>query len=76
MLDGELVPPARHPGASPAARLEQLAVHVDQVARAGALVQVVDVLGRHEDPVRPAPLQLGKRKVRRVGPDRRIEQLP
>ncbi len=76
MIDCEIVTPARHPGAAQAARLEQLAVHVDQVARAGALVQVVDVLGDDEHRVRPAPFQLGERKLRRVGLDRRVEQLP
>ena len=54
-------------------------MHLDDVPRAGALVQQVDVL-RDDRPDEPAPLELGERHVRRVrlglaehGEARRVE---
>ena len=47
---------------------------MDQLGRAGALVEIVDVLGDQQERAVPTPLQLRQRRVRRVGPDRRVEQ--
>ena len=58
-----------------AARPQQLAVHVDQVSRAGAFVQIVDVLGDHQHLVRPTLLEPGEGVVRRVGSDVGCKQL-
>ena len=58
-----------------AARPQQLAMHVDEVARPGALVQVVDVLGHHQHLARPVLLEAGERFVRGVRLNAGAEQL-
>jgi hypothetical protein len=58
-----------------AARLQQLTMHVDQLAGAGTLVQIVDVLGHHQHLARPALLEQSQRLVGRVRLDRGVEQL-
>ena len=50
-----------------AAGFGQFAVHVDQATRAGALVQVVHVLGAEKEAVADALLKLGQRDVRGIG---------
>ena len=63
---------ASHSGRAPhvgAQRPSQLAVHVDEVAAACALVQIVDVLGDEEQVVRDGPLESCERAVRGVGDD-------
>ena len=72
---GQIAPPWQNRGAGRATHLEQLAVHVDQPAAAGALVEVVDVLGHHQDLARPHPLEAREREVRGIGADRRRQQL-
>mgnify|MGYP003335457386 CR=1 FL=1 len=52
-----------------ALRLEQLAMHVDQPARAGALVQVVDILGDDQQLARPGGIELRQGDMRRIGRD-------
>ncbi|MNI41815.1 hypothetical protein D3C73_960780 [compost metagenome] len=61
-----------------AARLLQLAVHVDQLEACGGrrvhvrpVVQVVDVLRHQQDIARPPRRQIGQRPVRGVGVDAR-----
>ncbi len=50
-----------------AARFGELSVHVDKVARAGALVQVVDVLRAEKVAAGELRFKLGERDVRGVG---------
>ena len=45
----------------------QFAVHVDEANGAGALVQVVHVLGAEKEAVADALLKFGKREVGRIG---------
>jgi hypothetical protein len=71
----EIAPPWTDRGAGRAARLQQLAVHVDQVLRASALMQVVDVLSDDLHGSGPTALQLGQRPMRRVGRDVPTQQL-
>ncbi len=52
-----------------AAGLEQLPVHVDEILAAGALVQVVDVLGDQGHASRQQALEAGQGIVGRVGMD-------
>ncbi len=51
-------------------------MHVDHLATAGTLVEIVDVLGDDLHPAGPIGLQPGECLVRRVGLDRRVVQLP
>lgn len=44
-------------------------MHVQDPRRAGALVEVVDILGDHEQVVAEVLLEAGQRLVRRVGLD-------
>ena len=50
-------------------------MHVDQVAGAGALVQVVDVLSHDQDFAGPAALEFGQGKMRCVRTDVLAQQL-
>ena len=50
-----------------AARLRQLAMQVHQARGAGALMQVVDILGAEKEAVAEALLKLRERKMRGVG---------
>ena len=49
-------------------------MHVQQVVRAGALVQIVDVLGDQQNLARPFPLQPGQGQVGRIGLHRVTQQ--
>jgi hypothetical protein len=49
-------------------------VHVEQSAAAGALVQVVDVLGDEQELARPQGVEACQRQMRGIGPDRRLEE--
>ncbi len=53
-----------HLVAPSAARLEQLAVHVDEVAAAGAIMKVIDVLSDEQEFTGKLPLQIGERAMR------------
>ena len=59
-VEAEVVLPRRDPGTRAAPGLEHLAMHVDEVRCSGALMQIVDVLGHHQDLVRPVLLEPGK----------------
>jgi hypothetical protein len=71
---GQVLPAGPYIAASRAPAFEDLAMHVNEVFRAGAFVQIVDVLCHHQDLAKPAALQLRQRQMRAVRPDRRIEK--
>ena len=65
----QIAAPLDHLTRHGAARLEQLAVHVDEVLAARLGVQVVDVLGHQGHPPRQQTLQPGKGVMGRIGVD-------
>ena len=67
-VEPQVAAPGHHRVAARAAGLEHLAVHVDDALVAGALVQVVDVLGHHQHRARVLALELGQGMVGGVGP--------
>jgi hypothetical protein len=71
MRIAEILAPVLHRLAGDAAGPKELAVHVDQIARAGALVQAFDVLGHDQHLARPAPLEFGERHMCGIGADPR-----
>ncbi len=71
----EIAVPGRTLGTVQAERPPQLAVQVDQPLAAGAVVQVVDVLGDQQELARPAALELRQGEVGGVRHDRRVAQL-
>jgi hypothetical protein len=66
-MESQVILPGTDQAAVLAAGLQDLPVHVHQIARSGALVQVVDVLGDQQQFARPVRLQPGQGQVRRVG---------
>ena len=73
--DADRLAPRRHDMAMGAARLQQLAMHVQHIPAAAALVQIVDILGDQQHLARPVALQPGQRQMRRVGLDVGVQQL-
>ena len=65
----EIPAPLDHLSRARAARLEQLAVHVDEVFAARTLVQVVDVLGDQGHSPRQQALEARQGIVGRIGVD-------
>jgi len=63
----QIVLARRNIPAIPAPRLERLPVHVDHVAAARPLVQIVNILGDHGDGAGKFPLQTRKGEMCRVG---------
>ena len=59
----QVLVPDMHGAAMLALDLEQLAMHVDEGPCAGALVQVVDVLGHHQDLARPLAFEPRQRQM-------------
>ena len=74
VVDRQVGADFRDDAADAATGLQQLAMHVDQVGRAGALMQVVDVLGDQKHLARPFPLQLRECGMGGVGLDIGLEQ--
>lgn len=70
----QVLMPDMHGTAMLALDLEQLAMHVDQGPRAGAFVQVVDVLGHHQDFARPVALEPGQRQMRGIRLHVRVQE--
>lgn len=69
VVEAEVVGPGDDVAAISAAHLQHLAVHVDEVPAATPLVQVVDVLGDHQDLARPFRLEPGQGPVGGVRED-------
>ncbi len=70
----EIAAPIHESVAPLAEDLIKFAMHVNEIAAAGPLVQVVDVLGHDDDFARPFALELGQGKVGGVGGDARVGQ--
>ena len=51
-------------------------MHVNEVSRAAALVQIVDILTDHDNVAGPERLKFGQRLMGGVGRDRRVGHLP
>src|SRR3546814_17136498 len=56
--------PGSDVAAIPAPDLPQFAMHVQQLLRTGAFMQVVDILGDQQEVAGPLPLQRGQRSMR------------
>ncbi len=69
IVGGKIAAPINHLSAVGAARLQQLAVHMQHATVARALVQVVDILRHQQKVIAQHLLQLGQRLVRGVGLD-------
>ena len=68
-IDREIRLPGLLRAAMRAQRLQDLAMHVDEVPRARPLVQRIDVLGDRRDAAREVRLEPRQRPMRGVGPD-------